>query len=133
MVVTRSKRKLFDLEPPSPNVELTDETVFTYFSLAKIANMSTNIIGESSCNWHSSHKEAFIQLIEEEFDTDRMRTNNTLSAKQVNEISYKLKERIGQTYNVAQIKAKFAIMKAKTSAFHSWSSETNTITMKENV
>ncbi|KAM7521595.1 hypothetical protein LguiA_011497 [Lonicera macranthoides] len=92
-------------------------------------------------NWHSFHEEAFILLIEEEFDMGRMGLNTSLSAKQVNEISQKLKERTGRYFDVAQIRAKFARMKAKTIAFHKlinstgfgWSAETNTVTADENV
>ncbi|KAM7470696.1 hypothetical protein LguiA_008879 [Lonicera macranthoides] len=70
-----------------------------------------------------------------------MGINNTLSAKKVNEISQKLKEQTGRYFDAAQIRAKFARMKAKTNAFHKlinstgfgWSSETNTITADENV
>ncbi|KAM7513625.1 hypothetical protein LguiA_003208 [Lonicera macranthoides] len=46
--------------------------------------MSSPIVSESSCNWHSSHKEAFILLIEEEFNKGRIGLNTSLTAKQAN-------------------------------------------------
>ncbi|KAM7472820.1 hypothetical protein LguiA_011003 [Lonicera macranthoides] len=103
--------------------------------------MSNLIVSKSSCNWHSFHEEAFIQFIEEEFDTGRMGINNTLSTKQVNEISQKLKEQTGRYFDAAQIRAKFGRMKAKTNVLYKlinstgfgWSSETNTVTADENV
>ncbi|KAM7506948.1 hypothetical protein LguiA_017401 [Lonicera macranthoides] len=103
--------------------------------------MTSSIVSKSSCNWHPSHEEAFVQLLEEEFDMGRMGMNNTLSAKQVNEISNKLKERIGRVFNAQQIKAKFNRIKVKTNAFHKlinttnfgWSTEIDTVTAEENV
>ncbi|KAM7487963.1 hypothetical protein LguiB_025447 [Lonicera macranthoides] len=140
MLLTRSNRRLLDVQPASPTLEIIDETISAdNFSLAKRAKMSTPVVGESSCNWHSYH--VFIQFMEEEFDTGRMGMDNTLSAKQVNEISQKLKEHIERYFDAVQIIAKFARMKAKTNAFHKlinttgfgWCSKTNTITTEENV
>ncbi|KAM7463056.1 hypothetical protein LguiA_031177 [Lonicera macranthoides] len=133
MVLTRRKRKLFHLESLSPKVESTDEIISAdNFSPAIKSKMSSPIVSESSCNWHLSHEEAFIQFIEEEFDTGQIGLNNISSVKQINEISQNLKERTGRYFDVAQIRAKFAKMKAKTIAFHKlinstgfgWSSET---------
>ncbi|KAM7515314.1 hypothetical protein LguiA_004897 [Lonicera macranthoides] len=142
MVVTRSKRKLLDLQPPFPTHDITDGTISAdNFSPEKISKMTSNLVSESSCNWHATHEEAFVQLLEEEFDMGRMGMNNTLSAKQVNEMSSKLKERIRRFFDAQQIRAKFNRMKAKTNAFHKlinttgfgWNPETNTVTAEENV
>ncbi|KAM7522890.1 hypothetical protein LguiA_012792 [Lonicera macranthoides] len=102
MVLTRSKKKLLHLRSPSPNVETTDETISAdNFSPKKKSKMSSHIVSEWSCNWHSSQEEAFILLIEEEFDSGRMGLNTSLSAKQVNELSQKLKERTGRYFDAA--------------------------------
>ena len=103
--------------------------------------MTSPVIGESSCYWHSSHEEALINICDEEFDMGRMGSNNTFSTKQFTEFSLKLSVRTGRVYDPSQIKSKWTRMKSKTNTFHKlinttgfgWNPETNTVTAEESV
>ena len=103
--------------------------------------MATPITGDPTCNWYSAHEQTLINLMEDEYDSGRIGTNNSFTPKQYNEFSLKLLEQTGRFFTKEQVKQKCQRMKARTTIFQKlisttrfgWNSETNTVTAEDDV